>query len=133
MGTIAGYVGGGTDSALMRLTDVVMSFPFFVVIMVMVSILGPGLGNVILALGLLGWPGVARIVRGCVLSAKESDYVKAGRALGYSGLRLVARHIYPNILGPILVHATRRDKRARMGDRAGKTQPARAPCLTHDP
>jgi peptide/nickel transport system permease protein len=106
VGTVAGYVGGGADGALMHLTDVVMSFPFFVVIMVMVSILGPGLGNVILALGLLGWPGVARIVRGCVLSAKESDYVKAGRALGYSGLRLVARHIYPNILGPILVNAT---------------------------
>ena len=105
-GILAGYFGGRTDAVIMRFTDVIMSFPYFVVILVLVSILGPAVSNVILSMGLLGWPGIARIIRGSILSAKETDYVKAGRALGFSDSRIVFRHIMPNILAPVLVNAT---------------------------
>lgn len=106
LGTLAGFFGGWADSLIMRFTDIVMSFPFFIVILVMVSILGPGVNNVIIALGVLGWPPIARIIRGSILSVKEADYVRAGRALGYTNARLIFRHIYPNILAPVLVNAT---------------------------
>jgi peptide/nickel transport system permease protein len=106
LGTLSGYFGGWVDSLIMRFTDIIMSFPFFIVILVLVSILGPGVSNVILALGILGWPPIARIIRGSILSVKDADYVKAGRALGYTDGRLVFRHIYPNILAPVLVNAT---------------------------
>jgi peptide/nickel transport system permease protein len=105
-GTLAGYFGGWVDALIMRFTDIIMSFPFFIVILVLVSILGPGVSNVILALGLLGWPPIARIIRGSILSVKNADYVKAGRALGYTDRQLIFRHIYPNILAPVLVNAT---------------------------
>jgi peptide/nickel transport system permease protein len=106
LGTLAGYFGGRVDAIIMRFTDVVMSFPFFMVILVLVSILGPGVSNVILALGLLGWPPIARIIRGSILATKNEDYVKACRALGYSDARIIFKHIYPNILAPVLVNAT---------------------------
>jgi peptide/nickel transport system permease protein len=106
LGILAGYRGGRTDALIMRFTDIIMSFPYFMVILVLVSILGPAVSNVILAMGLLGWPGIARIIRGSILSVKNSDYVKAGVALGYSPLRIIFRHIVPNILAPVLVNAT---------------------------
>jgi peptide/nickel transport system permease protein len=106
VGAVAGYFGGWVDSLAMRTTDVFMSFPYLMVILVMVSVLGPSLGNIILALGLLGWPSVARLIRGGVLSVKEKEYVKAGIALGYSTPRLLFLHILPNVLAPVLVNAT---------------------------
>ncbi|PLR78659.1 peptide ABC transporter permease [Bacillus sp. V3-13] len=106
LGAIAGYFGKWVDMVIMRLTDVFMSFPYLMVILVLVSILGPSLFNIIVVIGLLGWPSVARIVRGSVLSIKEMDYVKAGVALGLPTGKIVFQHILPNCLAPILVNAT---------------------------
>lgn len=106
LGAIAGFFGKWVDMFIMRLTDIFMSFPYLMVILVLVSIMGPSLYNIIIVLGLLGWPGIARIVRGSVLSIKEMDYVKAGIALGYSAPKIVFQHILPNCLAPILVNAT---------------------------
>ncbi|MBP3040226.1 ABC transporter permease [Bacillaceae bacterium Marseille-Q3522] len=106
LGAVAGYFGGWVDMVIMRITDVVMSFPYLMVILVLVSIIGPSLSNIILVLGLLGWPQIARLVRGSVLSIKEADYVKAGVALGYKSSKIVFQHILPNCMAPILVNAT---------------------------
>ena len=106
LGAIAGYYGKWVDMLIMRITDVFMSFPYLMVILVLVSIMGPSLFNIILVLGLLGWPSIARIVRGSVLSIKQMDYIKAGVALGYSAPKVVFQHILPNCLAPILVNAT---------------------------
>lgn len=106
LGAVAGYYGKWVDMVIMRVTDVFMSFPYLMVILVLVSILGPSLSNIIWVLGVLGWPAIARLVRGSVLSIKEMDYVKAGVALGYSTPRVLFQHILPNCLAPILVNAT---------------------------
>lgn len=106
LGLVSGYFGGWVDNVIMRLTDIFMSFPYIMLILVVASIVGPGLLNIILILGVLGWPGVARLVRGNVLSVKESDYVKAGYVLGYSHMRILFKHILPNVIAPILVYAT---------------------------
>jgi peptide/nickel transport system permease protein len=106
LGAISGYFGGWVDILLMRLTDVFMSFPGLMLILVVVSILGPSLWNIIWILGLLGWPSVARLVRGSVLSLKHVDFVKSGIVLGLSTPRILFQHILPNAIAPILVHAT---------------------------
>lgn len=106
LGAIAGYMGKWADMLIMRITDVFMSFPFLMVILVLVSVMGPSLFNIILVLGILGWPPIARLVRGSVLSLKEMDYVKAGVALGYTAPKILLHHILPNALAPILVNAT---------------------------
>lgn len=106
LGAIAGYMGKWADMIIMRVTDVFMSFPFLMVILVLVSVMGPSLFNIILVLGLLGWPPIARLVRGSVLSLKGMDYIKAGVALGYTAPRILLNHILPNALAPILVNAT---------------------------
>jgi peptide/nickel transport system permease protein len=106
LGAFAGFFGKWVDMVIMRITDVFMSFPYLMVILVLVSILGPSLFNIIMVIGLLGWPSIARLVRGSVLSIKEMDYVKAAAALGYSTPRIVFQHILPNCIAPILVNAT---------------------------
>ncbi|WP_018660774.1 oligopeptide ABC transporter permease [Heyndrickxia acidiproducens] len=106
LGLVAGYFGKWVDMIIMRLTDVFMSFPYFMVILVLVSIIGPSLFNITTVIGLLGWPAIARLVRGSVLSIKEMDYVKAGVALGYSTPKILFQHILPNALAPIFVNAT---------------------------
>lgn len=106
LGLIAGYFGGIIDGIIMRITDVFMSFPYIMFILVVASIVGPGLTNIIIILGVLGWPGIARLVRGNVLAIKQSDYVKAGIALGYSTPRILFKHILPNTIAPILIYAT---------------------------
>jgi len=106
IGALAGYFGGWVDMTINRIMDMFMSFPSLMVILVLVTIIGPGLINIILVLGLLGWPFVARLVRGSILSLKEQDFVKAGVALGYSTPRIIFNHILPNTIAPILVNAT---------------------------
>ncbi len=106
LGLVSGYYGRWVDIALMRVTDVFMSFPYFMVILILVAVLGPSLMNITLAIGLLGWPMVARLVRGSVLSIKQSDYVKAGVALGLRTPKILFGHILPNALSPIVVNAT---------------------------
>jgi peptide/nickel transport system permease protein len=106
LGLMSGYFGGKIDMAVMRVTDVFMSFPQMLLILVLVSIIGPGLFNIILILGFLGWPSMARLVRGCVLSIKEHEYVKSAVAMGFSTPRIMFFHILPNAVAPILVNAT---------------------------
>lgn len=106
LGLISGYFGGTIDMIIMRITDIFMSFPQMMLILVIVSIVGPGLMNIIWVLGFLGWPSVARLVRGNVLSIKEMDYVKSAVALGFSTPRLLFSHVLPNTTAPILVNAT---------------------------
>jgi peptide/nickel transport system permease protein len=106
LGLISGFFGGWVDMVIMRVTDVFMSFPQMMLILVVVSIVGPNMLNIILILGLLGWTAVARIVRGSELSIKQTDYVKAGVALGFGTPRILFAHILPNVTAPILVNAT---------------------------
>lgn len=106
LGALAGYYGGWVDILLTRIADIVLSFPQIMLILVIVSMVGPSLRNIMLVLGLLGWPQIFRIVRGQFLSLREQDFVQAGRALGARDYRIISRHILPNSLGPILVAAT---------------------------
>ena len=106
IGMVSGYLGGHWDDVLMRFTELVMTFPTFFAIIMLVSLLGPNLLNVILAIGLLGWEGKARLVRGIVLSIREMDFVTAARAIGASDGRLIFVHIMPSILGYTMVAAT---------------------------
>ncbi|WP_129787797.1 oligopeptide ABC transporter permease [Promicromonospora panici] len=106
LGLAAGYYGKVVDAVLMRVADVFMSFPYFMVILILVAVIGPSLLNITLAIGLLGWPVISRLVRGSVLSIKNQDYVKAGVSLGYSTPKILFQHILPNALSPIIVNAT---------------------------
>jgi peptide/nickel transport system permease protein len=103
IGATAGYLGGWVDSVLMRFTEIVMCFPTFVLILILVGMLGPNIGNVMLVLGLFGWPDVARLVRGQVLQVRAQDYVTAANASGGRTLYILTRHIAPNIVGPLTV------------------------------
>lgn len=103
VGAIAGYFGGWTDEVLMRITDLKLTIPGLILAMAIAAALGPGLGNMIIAVSLSWWPGYARLVRGEVLARKEEVFVMAARALGASHTRLLARHILPNIAGPVIV------------------------------
>lgn len=106
LGLVSGYLGGWVDQVIMRITDVFMSFPYIMLILVVAAIVGPGLTNIIVILGVLGWPAIARLVRGNVLSLKQTEYVKAARALGYSSSRIMFKHMLPNTVAPILIYAT---------------------------
>jgi peptide/nickel transport system permease protein len=106
LGATAGFVGGWVDTAIMRFTDVMMCFPTFVLILILVGMLGPNIGNIMLVLGLFGWPPVARLVRGQVLQLRTLDYVTAARGLGAAEGYIVLRHILPNVIGPLTVAGT---------------------------
>jgi peptide/nickel transport system permease protein len=106
LGSIAGYLGGWVDSVIMRITDTVMAFPTLVILIALVAIMGPGLVNSMVAIGVLGWTGVARLVRGQILSIRETDFVTAARAMGVPKRRIVVRHIFPNLVGPVTVAAS---------------------------
>lgn len=106
LGGIAGYFGGWVDSIIMRFADVVLSFPSIIVIITVVSILGPSILNVMLVIGLLGWPPIARLVRGEFLTLRGRDFVVASQSIGSSSLRIIFRHILPNATTPIIVNAT---------------------------
>lgn len=106
VGAIAGYYGGWLDSLLMRLADVFFAFPYVLGSIALISVLGFGIQNVILAIGILGWPSIARVFRSSVLQVKQNDYVAAARSLGASDLRIILRHILPNAIAPVIVYAT---------------------------
>ncbi|MBT9139740.1 MAG: Glutathione transport system permease protein GsiD [Dehalococcoidia bacterium] len=106
LGLISGFYGRWIDSILMRLVDIVIAFPAIVLALAIAATLGPGLVNVMIALGIIGWTGYARVVRGQVLSVKENDYIEAIRAVGASDIRIIFRHILPNVVAPIIVMAT---------------------------
>ena len=106
LGALAGFYGGWVDSVVMRAADVFLSFPSLIIIITMASVLGPSIYNVMLAIGLLGWPPIARLLRGELLSLREREYAVAARAIGGSGKRVVFRHLFPNAMAPVIVAAT---------------------------
>lgn len=103
IGLVSGYVGGWIDAALMRLVDILWAFPFYVLVISIVGALGPSVGNMYLAFSMVVWISFARIVRGEVLLAKQSEYVQAAHVLGYSHLRIMMRHVLPNVITPAIV------------------------------
>jgi peptide/nickel transport system permease protein len=105
LGGVAGYFGGIADAIIMRIVDTFTAFPFLIMVIGIIAILGPGLFSMYVALTLAGWSMYARIVRAEVLVAKKSEYVLAARALGYSHTRIMARHILPNVITPTVVFA----------------------------
>jgi len=106
LGLIAGYYGGRLDAVIMRLVDIQLAFPFVLLALAVVAVLGAGLRNVIIVLGIGGWMVYARVVRGQVLSIKEKEFIEAARAIGVSDLLIILRHILPNTLAPIIIVAT---------------------------
>ena len=103
IGSIAGYAGGWVDSVLMRLVDVVLAFPFLVLMLAIIAILGPGLLSFYIAMTLVGWVSYARLVRAQVLVLKTSDFVTAARSLGFGRFRILFRHILPNCIAGSIV------------------------------
>lgn len=106
LGAIAGYWGGLIDEVIMRFVDVLLAFPGIILALVIAGILGPSLFSIMFAMSLIGWTSYARVVRGAVLSVKEREFVEAARSLGAGDLRIIFRHILPNILAPVIVMAT---------------------------
>lgn len=106
LGLISGFFGGPIDLVLGRLMDVIFSFPAMLLGVVIAGILGPGLGNVILALAVVFTPIFYRVVRGSVISERERDYVEAARAIGAGSHALILRHVLPNVLAPVIVQTT---------------------------
>ena len=106
LGLLSGYLGGWVDGLIMRLVDMQMSIPFLVFAMVLSAILGPGLVNTIIALGVTGWVVYARVVRAEALSLRSRDYVDSARALGASTPRVIVRHVFPNTMNNLIVVAT---------------------------
>ncbi len=106
LGALSAYFGGRVDLLIQRLVDVMLAFPGILLAIVLVAILGPGLENAMIAVGIAAVPIYARLVRGLVLSLKALDYVEAARALGASHTRVLLRHILPNALGPILIQSS---------------------------
>jgi peptide/nickel transport system permease protein len=106
LGMLAGYFGGWTHSIIMRLIDGLMTFPMILLALVLAALLGGGLRNVMMAIGIAMLPGYARLMCGQVLTVKESDYVLAERSLGAADLRIMLRHVFPNCIPPLLVLIT---------------------------
>lgn len=105
LGAVAGYFKGRTDDVVMWLVNVVWSMPTLLLVFALTLALGKGFWQVFIAVGLTMWVGVARIIRGQVLAIRELEFVEAARALGYSHIRIIAKHILPNIMGPVMVVA----------------------------
>lgn len=103
VGLVAGYAGGLVDEMLMRVTDIFLAFPVIILALALTATFGPSYGNSLLAIGLVWWPGYARLVRGQVLTLRERDYVEAAQALGAGTQRIIWRHILRNALTPVLV------------------------------
>jgi len=108
LGLVAGYRGGWLDEVVMRVMDGLLAFPALVLALAITAALGPSLRNAMIAIGIVGIPGFARLVRGQVLSLRAEEYVQAARAAGLRDGRIVARHILPGTLAPIIVHASLR-------------------------
>jgi peptide/nickel transport system permease protein len=105
LGALAGYYRGRVDDVVMWFINVIWSIPTLLLVFAITLVLGKGFWQVFIAIGLTLWVNVARIIRGQILSIRELEYVEAARALGFSGPRIIARHILPNVMGPVLVVA----------------------------
>jgi peptide/nickel transport system permease protein len=105
IGCVSGYYGGVADVLLMRLVDMTVAFPFYVLIIAILAILGPGVVNMYIAITLVGWIAYAKMIRGELLIARNLEYALAARALGFSQLRILFRHLLPNVITPCIVFA----------------------------
>ena len=105
VGCLAGYFGGWTDTLTMRAVDIILAFPFFVLVIAIVFVLGPGTTSIFIALAVTDWVSYAWIVRAEILAAKRQEYVLAARALGYSRRRIILRHLLPNVITQAIVYA----------------------------
>jgi peptide/nickel transport system permease protein len=105
LGCVSGYYGGKVDTGIMRVVDVVQAFPFLILIIAIVAVLGPGLRNMYIAVAIVAWVTYARLLRGEILVAKHREYVEAARAMGARDLRVIGRHILPNVISSALVYA----------------------------
>lgn len=106
LGLLSGYFGGWLDTVIMRLVDIMLCFPTFFLILMVIAFLEPNIWNVMAVIGLTGWPGLTRLVRGECLSVREREFVQAARVLGLSNIRVMFVHLLPNVMAPILVTAT---------------------------
>lgn len=106
LGLIAGYYGGWVDELVMRLADVTLAFPTLLLLIAMVAALQPSLGVVFVTIGVVGWAGMARLVRGQVLVVRQLEYVQASRALGGRDWRIILIHVLPGVLAPVIIAAT---------------------------
>jgi peptide/nickel transport system permease protein len=106
IGVLSAYLGGWVDNALMRFTDVMMTFPFFLLLVLIIFIFGPSLAFIVLAIGLTGWTGTARMIRSESLSLRTREFIVAAKALGASDNRVIFRHLIPNVISLIIVIAT---------------------------
>ncbi len=103
VGAIAGFIGGLVDEVLMRVTDLMLTLPSLILAMAVAAALGPGIGNMIIAISVSWWPGFARLVRGEVLARREAQFVEAARAVGAGPMRVLLAHILPNIMSAVMV------------------------------
>jgi ABC-type dipeptide/oligopeptide/nickel transport system permease subunit len=106
LGILTGFLGGATDKVIMRFMDILLAFPALLLAIAIVAVRGPGLGNAMIAVGVVLIPSYARLARSMVLSAREQEYVLAAICIGATDLRIMFRHIMPNILSPVIVQAT---------------------------
>ena len=106
LGGIAGFIGGIADQVIMRATDTLMSIPSLLLIIVFVTAIGPSLGSVVAVIGLLGWPGACRLVRGQLLALREAEFITAARVVGVGNRNILLRHLLPNIMSSLAVLAT---------------------------
>jgi len=105
LGSISGYFGGWVDTVIMRLVDIVVAFPFYVLVIALVFVLGPGERSIYIAITLVGWVSYARIIRGEILVAKRQDYVLAAKSGALSAIRIMARHLLPNVVTQAIIYA----------------------------
>ena len=106
LGSVSGYAGGHVDNVIMRFTDIIMCFPTFLLIITATSVLPPNIRNIMVIIGIFGWPGMTRLIRGQFLSLRGQDFVIAAVAMGVPAYRIIFRHILPNVVGPVVVAAT---------------------------
>jgi ABC-type dipeptide/oligopeptide/nickel transport system permease subunit len=106
LGLISGFYGKWVDEAVMRLADVTLAFPSLLLLIALAAAFEPSLGTVLVTIGVVGWAGMARIVRGQVLVVRQLEYVQAARALGERDYRIITRHLLPNVIAPVVIAAT---------------------------
>lgn len=106
IGLYSGYFGGVIESLLMRFTDIMLSFPFLIIAIAIMSVLGSSQRNIIIALAITSWPRFARLTRGQVLAVKNSEYVEAAKVGGFKNTRIIFRHVLPNCIGPLIIQGT---------------------------
>jgi len=118
LGLLSGFLGGRVDATIMALVDIMLAFPQLILAFALVAVLGPGLGNIILVLGLTGWERYARVVRAEVLALREREFVQAARAIGMPTARIIFRHIMPNTFSSVIVLATLQTAQAILAEAA---------------